>query len=262
MTFHSEYHTNETWQLALNYRPGEFSLRGAYGRGFRAPTLKELYMDFNVPGAPIKIIGNPGLKPENSNYFSFSTEYSHANFNASVIAQYNDLNNLITEVFSPSNTNRPPFVYQYQNIAKAEMLNIEVLLNYRPIPQVKFTGGYTWTKPLTTRSEAAIDRFEAREHSAVMIGEYSVINGKYRPSITLQGKYYGDDNITWTDTRGQNSKVKLSNYYNWKLTTLHRINRWASLTAGIDNLFNYIDQRYYTSMSPGRRFFAGVKCIW
>jgi len=262
MTFHSEYHANATWQLAMNYRPGEFNLRGSFGRGFRAPTLKELYMDFNVPGAPIKIIGNPYLKPENSNYFSISTEYTHSTFNASVIAQYNDLNNLITEVFSPLNTSNPPYVYQYQNIAKAEMLNVEVLLNYQLIPQLKLTGGYTWTKPLTKRSEEAIDRFEARQNSAVITGEYSVQNGKYRPSVSLQGKYYGDANITWTDTRGQNSKVKLSQYYNWKLTTLHRVNRWATLTAGIDNLFNYTDPRYFTSMSPGRRFFAGIKCNW
>jgi len=262
MTFHSEYHTNTTWQLAMNYRPGEFNLRGSFGRGFRAPTLKELYMDFNVPGAPIKITGNQDLKPESSNYFSLSTEYTHATFNASVIAQYNNLNNLISEVFSPLNTAQPPYVYQYQNIAKAEMLNIEVLLNYRPVPQLKLTGGYTWTKPLTTQSEEAINRFEARQHSAVMTGEYSVLSGNYRPSISLQGKYYGDANITWTDTRGQNSKVKLSEYFNWKLTTLHRVNRWASITAGIDNLFNYTDPRYFTSMSPGRRFFAGVKCTW
>jgi len=262
MTFHSEYHANATWQLAMNWRPGEFNFRGSFGRGFRAPTLKELYMDFNVPGAPIKIIGNQILKPENSNYLSFSTEYSHTNFSASVIGQYNDLNNLITEVFSPLNTNKPPFVYQYQNIAKAEMLNIEMLLNYRPVPQLKFTGGYTWTKPLTRQSEEAIDRFEAREHSAVITGDYSVQSGKYRPTITLQGKYYGDANITWTDTRGQNSKVKLSEYYNWKLTTLHRITRWSSVTAGIDNLFNYTDPRYFTSMSPGRRFFAGIKFNW
>lgn len=262
MTFHSEYHANATWQLAMNYRPGEFNLRAAYGRGFRAPTLKELYMDFNVPGAPIKIVGNQDLKTENSNYLSFSTEYTHSNLNISLIGQYNNLNNLITEVFSPTNTNTPPFVYQYQNIAKAEMLNLELLFNYRPIPQVKFSGGYTWTKPLTTRSAAAIDRFEAREHSAVITGEYSAQNGKYRPTITLQGKYYGDDNITWTDTRGQNTKVKLSQYYNWKLTTLHRLTRWATLTAGIDNLFNYTDPRYFTSMSPGRRFFAGIKFNW
>jgi len=262
ITLHSEYPTNATWQLAMNYRPGDFSLRGAFGRGFRAPTLKELYMDFNVPGAPIKIIGNPDLKPENSNYFSLSAEYSHATFNASVIAQYNDLNNLITEVFSPENTNRPPFVYQYQNIAKAEMLNLEVLLNYRPVPQLKITGGYTWTKPLSARSEEAIDRFEARQHSAVMTGKYSAQSGKYRPTITLQGKYYGDANITWTNTRGQNSKVTLSEYFNWKLTTLHRITRWASISAGIDNLFNYTDPRYFTSMSPGRRFFAGMKFNW
>ena len=262
MTFHSEYNANATWQLAMNYRPGEFNLRGSYGRGFRAPTLKELYMDFKIPGAPIKIIGNQNLKPENSNYLSLSTEYSHANFSASVIGQYNDLNNLITEVFSPANTNIPPFVYQYQNIAKAEMLNVEVLLNYRLVSQIKLSGGYTWTKPLTTQSEEAINRFEARQHSAVITGEYSAHSGKYRPTITLQGKYYGDANITWTNNRGQNSKVKLSEYFNWKLTTLHHINGWASVTAGIDNLFNYTDSRYFTSMSPGRRFFAGVKFNW
>jgi len=262
MTFHSEYNANATWQLAMNYRPGEFNFRGSYGRGFRAPTLKELYMDFNIPGAPIKIMGNKTLKPENSNYFSMSAEYSHSTFNASVIAQYNDLNNLITEVFSPSNTNKPPFIYQYQNIAKAEMLNMEVIFNYKPIPQMKLSGGYTWTKPLTKRSEEAINRFEARQHSAVMTGEYSAQYGNYRPTITLQGKYYGDDNITWTDAQGQNSKVKLSEYFNWKLTTLHRITKWACATVGIDNLFNYIDTRYYTSMSPGRRLFVGVKFNW
>ena len=262
MTFHSEYHANATWQLAMNYHPGDFSLRGAYGRGFRAPTLKEIYMDFVVPGAPIKIIGNQALKTENSNYLSFSGEFSRSNFSASLIGQYNDLNNLITEVFSPLNTNRPPFVYQYQNISKAEMLNIEVIFSYKPIQQLKLSGGYTLTKPLTTQSEDAMNRFEARQHSAVVTGEYSAQNGKYRPTITLQGKYYGDANITWTDTRGQNSKVILSEYFNWKLTTLHRITRWASLSAGIDNLFNYTDSRYFTSMSPGRRFFAGVKFNW
>jgi outer membrane receptor for ferrienterochelin and colicins len=262
MTFHSEYHENTTWQLAMNYRPGAFNLRGAFGRGFRAPTLKELYMDFNVPGAPITIIGNQSLKPENSNYYSLSAEYAHGKFNASVIGQYNNLNNLITEVFAPTNTNIPPFVYQYQNISKAEMLNVELLFNYRPIPQLKFTGGYTWTKPLTKQSEAAINRFEAREHAAVLTGEYSVLNGKYRPTITLQGKYYGDDNIIWTDARGQNTPVKLSEYYNWKLTTLHRLTRWSSVTAGIDNLFNYTDPRYFTSMSPGRRYFAGLRFNW
>jgi outer membrane receptor for ferrienterochelin and colicin len=115
---------------------------------------------------------------------------------------------------------------------------------------------------LPARSAAAIDRFEAREHSAVMTGEYSVQSGKVRPTITLQGKYYGDDNITWTDLRGRNSKVKLSEYFNWKLTTLYRLTRWAGVTAGIDNLFNYTDPRYFTSMSPGRRFFAGVKFNW
>jgi outer membrane receptor for ferrienterochelin and colicins len=262
MTFHSEYHANATWQLALNYRPGEFNLRGAYGRGFRAPTLKELYMNFNIPGAPITIIGNQNLKPENSNYLSFSTEYTHSNFSASVIGQYNDLNNLITEVWSPANTNRPPFFYQYQNIEKAEMLNVEFIFNYKPVQQVKLSGGYTWTKPLTKQSEGAINRFEAREHSAVITGEYAAKIGNYQPTITLQGKYYGDDHITWTDERGNNTPQILKQYFNWKLTTLHRINKWATITAGIDNLFNYTDTRYFTSMSPGRRFFAGVKFNW
>ncbi len=70
MIFHSEYEVNATWQLAVNYRSGAFSLGGVYGRGFRAPTHKELFMDFAVPGVPIKITGNPELKPEDSNFLS------------------------------------------------------------------------------------------------------------------------------------------------------------------------------------------------
>ncbi|HEX8060215.1 MAG TPA: TonB-dependent receptor [Cyclobacteriaceae bacterium] len=49
-------------------------LRLSYGRGFRAPSIRELYFDFF--DASHSIEGNPGLKPETSNSFNGSWNWS------------------------------------------------------------------------------------------------------------------------------------------------------------------------------------------
>ncbi len=256
VTSHSEYGMNTTYQAALNYRPGNFSIRTSYGTGFRAPTLKELYMNFKIPGAPIRIIGNPDLEPEKSTYYSASVEYTNSKFNSSVLVQYNELESTITELFMGGF----PMIYQYQNVEGVKILNTDLLINYRIIPQLLVSGGYTLTLPADSASEASQNRVDARKHSAVFNIEYSRITGKYRPVISLQTKYYGSNTITWTDElSGQDSEVDLTDYFNLKLTTLHRINNMFTITLGIDNVLDFTDPTYFNSLSPGRRFFAGVR---
>lgn len=46
------------------------SMRGSYGRGFRSPTLKELYLSFTDPSH--NIMGNPELKAETQNNYQVS----------------------------------------------------------------------------------------------------------------------------------------------------------------------------------------------
>ncbi len=51
----------------------KISVRASYGRGFRSPTLKELYLSFTDPSH--NIMGNPELKAETQNNYQLSTSY-------------------------------------------------------------------------------------------------------------------------------------------------------------------------------------------
>lgn len=64
-----------TGRLALMTKWKGFSIRANYAGGFRAPTLKEMYMNFDMAGMQM-IYGNPDLKPEKSNNYNLALEHA------------------------------------------------------------------------------------------------------------------------------------------------------------------------------------------
>jgi outer membrane receptor for ferrienterochelin and colicins len=73
-------------------------LRASFARGFRAPTLKEMYLQFIDQNHTI--IGNPDLKPEIGNHFELGITHT-LKFNKSsaqfgLTGYYNSIQNLIT----------------------------------------------------------------------------------------------------------------------------------------------------------------------
>ncbi len=74
----------------------------AYGYGFRAPSLKELYLDFRIQAGPLTYIisGNENLKPEQGHNFTLYYSYRKL-IGENKLLQitpsffYNDINNLI-----------------------------------------------------------------------------------------------------------------------------------------------------------------------
>ena len=63
-----------TERLAVVYKLPFMTLRANYASGFRAPTLKEMYMHYDMGNMGYMIIGNPDLKPEKSNNFNIAIE--------------------------------------------------------------------------------------------------------------------------------------------------------------------------------------------
>ncbi len=62
-----------TSRLAAMFKLRPLSVRASYAGGFRAPTLKEMYMCFDMAGIQM-IYGNPDLKPEKSHNFNLALE--------------------------------------------------------------------------------------------------------------------------------------------------------------------------------------------
>ena len=69
--FSAGHHGRPTTKLTARYRNGAFTLRAAYGQGFRAPTLKEKYMNFFLNDIFI-IRGHEHLRPEVSHNWQLS----------------------------------------------------------------------------------------------------------------------------------------------------------------------------------------------
>lgn len=65
-----------TPKLSARYNPlRNLTLRTSYGMGFRAPTLKEKYYDFDMASIWI-VLGNKDLKAETSHNFTVSADYA------------------------------------------------------------------------------------------------------------------------------------------------------------------------------------------
>ncbi len=65
-----------TARLAAMYKWQHFSFRASYAGGFRAPTLKEMYMQYDMGNMGYIICGNPELDPERSNNFNLAIEHN------------------------------------------------------------------------------------------------------------------------------------------------------------------------------------------
>lgn len=113
--YNTEFKSPIIPSLNLLYRVKKFSFRGSVARGFRAPDLKELYMDF--VDINHNITGNKDLKAEDSWNYSFfvnwmkQTEKNNL-FKIEYGAYYNQITNLITLGITADNS------YTYINIGK------------------------------------------------------------------------------------------------------------------------------------------------
>lgn len=114
--------------LNLLYRVKKVSIRAAVARGFRAPDLKELYMDFVDINHNIQ--GNQDLEAENSTNYSLFVNWMKPLKNKSLIkieygAFYNDIDNLITLGTIDNN------VFTYINIGEYSTIGQQAAFSYR-----------------------------------------------------------------------------------------------------------------------------------
>jgi len=117
-------------------------LRFSYAQGFRAPSLKELFLDFHISAGPKTYIisGNKDLKVEKSN--SFNVQYSfkkklsgHKFYSIEPSLFYNDISNLIA-LSEMVNNNRI-----YINIDKFKSLGGKLDIAFQPNKQLSFKTG-------------------------------------------------------------------------------------------------------------------------
>ena len=254
---HEEFGNALTPKISVLYRLRDLNFRVTYARGFKAPTMKELFYHYEKRGT--LYLGNSGLDPQTSNYYAASVEYIISGISFSLTAYENDVNDLIdyktVETSGEDAANGIKTTKQHFNIAEASTNGVDFLFNARLGAGFSVGGGYSY---VNARNETDDIRLEnvARNYGNLRLGYLHQWN-RYRLNANLSArfqdeKFYDDGNA--------------DGYNLWKLTTIHRFTPKGAFsfeaTAGIDNLFDYQDDRpygvHYGTLNPGRNFFIGL----
>ncbi len=143
--YNSKYKAPLIYAFNLKFNPGRFTLRTSYARGFRAPSLKQLYLEFvdNIHA----VYGNPELKPEIGNSYDISAEYNFKSGKQageiSVLAYYNSIRDAIQLVIDTLHFGWATYLNIPGNNLKTK--GIESSLNYHLFPRLTLGLGVNLT---------------------------------------------------------------------------------------------------------------------
>jgi outer membrane receptor for ferrienterochelin and colicins len=152
--YNNRFNTPLIGSLAARYQPLEkIILRASYGKGFRAPTLKELYFDFVDENH--NVLGNTDLKAENSDQYQFSAQFTHP-FNKESSLEINSsyyYNNIYDEirlvsVVDPSDSD-PRGEFRNINIGRTQTQGINLNSVVR-VQSLTLNTGYTYAGELNS----------------------------------------------------------------------------------------------------------------
>ena len=198
-------------KLGLMYKAGNCSLRGSYAGGFRAPTLKEMYMNFYM-GNIFMIYGNPGLKPESNQaldgqVYTNMSRLQVAGVDANASGRY------------PCGISwRLSYAYTHEHIKKGEPM-------------------LSSTRPHAATARVAYDKDWKNYGLSV------ALSGRWLSKVTT-------DVYTEITSYEETERQTYPGYTMWKLSLTQRVGRGVNVTLAADNLFNYRPDYYYSN-SPG-----------
>ena len=229
-------------KLSLMYRIKNWSFRGSYSGGFRAPTLKEMYMSFDMASI-FMIYGNPDLSPESSENLSVSAEYNWKYLSASVSGFYNFVDNRITTVW-----NEELQGMMYTNMSPMQVRGVDVSVSTRLPFGLGARISYTYTNEAIRAGEPLLS--QTRPHSATARIEYGKSWKNYGFNVALSGRVLSavTTEVYTSATDYEETETQTYPAYTiWKLTLSQDIWKGIHLNVIVDNLFNYRPDYYYSS---------------
>jgi outer membrane receptor for ferrienterochelin and colicins len=249
---HSNYGGQFSPKFAFLHSPfPNLRVRLNYGSGFRAPSFKELFMDYYNEGVGYRVFGNPNLKPELSNSYSFNIEYwSNDDWQLKTTLFYNSVKDMIEYSFVEYKDHIT--TYKAQNVQKVKTwgCEFEFKISLFDFVEQYLTYNYTDTKDELLNRELS---FRSKHRGNLITKFYltSEIDLQLRQQFYSKQKYWGEDVAETTGEKFIEGKYLLYLYANFKLPYNLKI------YSGINNLTNKYDIQW--GPLPGREWFLGLQ---
>jgi outer membrane receptor for ferrienterochelin and colicins len=230
-------------KLGMTYKFADnFRLKTNFGKGFKAPSISELYLKMThrpVPGMTVIVLGNPDLKPEKSTSYDISLEGEKGSSFGKLTYFDNDVTDLIG-----TETTRVGMVFtsKYVNIDKARIKGFELEGGRHLSDRVTVKTAYTY-----------LDAQNAKT------GEFLDSRAKNRYSVQLH--YDGPQNsgisgILWHEWVRDYRYTDIDYSYNTLNFTMNK--KWNdrySTYFGIDNI---LDKKIDELVLEGRLWRFGM----
>lgn len=232
--YNTKYQSPVIPSLNVLYRVKKLSFRGAIAKGFRAPDLKEIYMDF--VDVNHNITGNSELKPESSWNYSFNLNWmnkvrENGMVKVELSSAFNDITNLITLAAKENGD------YTYVNVGDYSSFTNKFKLIYR-MQRISIMADFAYVGRYNQLSEStSLNQYEFSPELGVN-AEYQIV--KQRLSVNVFYKFNGSlssysiNNEEEVETRNQDSYSILD----ISLTASFLKRKNLTATLGVKNLLN------------------------
>ena len=248
-------------------------IRATWSQGFKTPTPKELYYRYvkQMSGTYL-YLGNTGLRPQTSNYFSLGGEYTLSGLSINVTGYYNRVKDMITLVTIPNYEAPAEYIIeydpvktrQYQNVDDARTVGVDVNVRYG-FRDWAFGLGYSWLDTQANQYDATHDRMRQViiDGTAHHKGNCFVTwNHRFSPDYRLGAGLYG----RMSSMRYYQDDGNGKGYQIWRISTTHDLGHSERTTwrieAGVDNIFNYVDRTphglHLGTTTPGTTVYLGL----
>lgn len=246
----------DNWSPSLNLTQGltdDFTLKMGIARAYKAPSLYQTNPNYVLysrgqgcaasTGA-CYLMGNDDLKAETSINKEIGLEYKHEGYQAGITWFRNDYRNKIEAGYLPSGTSDTGAadVYKWENVPKAVVEGLEGTVNIPVSESISWNNNLTYM--LQSKNKTTGDRLS-------IIPEYtlnSTLAWQAMQDLSLQTTltWYGRQTPKKYNYKGEavtgTELSEVSPYSVIGLSGTYDVNKYASVTLGIDNLF---DKRHF-----------------
>ncbi|WP_437608591.1 TonB-dependent siderophore receptor [Erwinia sp. V71] len=255
-----DHHTivGNNWSPSLNLTQGltdDFTLKMGIARAYKAPSLYQTNPNYllysNGQGCadgggttPCYLLGNADLKAETSINKEIGIEYKHEGYQAGITWFRNDYRNKIESgyVSTGTSSNGTTNIYKWENVPKAVVEGLEGTVNIPVSDDISWNNNLTYM--LKSKNKSTGDRLS-------VIPEYtlnSTLAWQATQDLSLQTTFtwYGRQTPKKYDYQHKlltgSSLAEVSPYSILGMSGTYDVNKYVSVTLGIDNL---LDKRHF-----------------
>lgn len=230
-------------KIAAKYSPDEhWAVRANYSMGYRAPSIKELFFNWDHLGM-FQIRGSEDLKPEKNHYCSLGAEYTNKGFFMNVNAYANFFRKKIEGVWRIYDMQ---YNFEYTNLNSQRLYGFETILKWHFLDRFTVNGTYSY---VNVSKQKGIQVNTTSPHAATASIDYVYNKPNYRLKTIFSTSLMGEKNFdvqdrVWVEEHRKSYdayfRCTLPTYTICNLSVVQTFYNKVKVTLGINNIFNYI----------------------